>query len=40
MNVQRIAFAIAADDPFGYRTEFLQLVRAAKTASAMQPLRP
>jgi Ca-activated chloride channel family protein len=28
------------DDPFGYRAEFLQMVRAAKTASAMQAQRP
>jgi Ca-activated chloride channel homolog len=39
-DVLRIASAARGDDPFGYRTEFLQLVRAAKTASAMQPLRP
>jgi Ca-activated chloride channel family protein len=39
-DVLRIASAARGDDPFGYRTEFLQLVRAAKTASALQPLRP
>jgi Ca-activated chloride channel family protein len=39
-DVLRIAATARGDDPFGYRTEFLQLVRAAKTASAMQPLRP
>ena len=33
-DVLRIASAARGDDPFGYRTEFLQLVRAAKTASA------
>ncbi len=38
-DVLRIASAARGDDPFGYRTEFLQLVRAAKTASAMHPLR-
>jgi len=38
-DVLRIASAARGDDPFGYRSEFLQLVRAAKTASAMQPLR-
>jgi Ca-activated chloride channel homolog len=38
-DVLRIAAAARGDDPFGYRTEFLQLVRAAKTASAMRPLR-
>jgi Ca-activated chloride channel family protein len=37
-DVLRIASAARGDDPFGYRAEFLQLVRAAKTASAMQPL--
>jgi Ca-activated chloride channel homolog len=39
-DVLRIATAARGDDPFGYRSEFLQLVRAAKTASAMHPLRP
>ena len=38
-DVLRIATAARGDDPFGYRSEFLQLVRAAKTASALQPLR-
>jgi Ca-activated chloride channel homolog len=32
----RIAAGARGDDPFGYRTEFVQLVRAAKTASAMK----
>ena len=31
-DVLRIASAARGDDPFGYRSEFLQLVRAAKTA--------
>lgn len=35
-DVLRIATAARGDDPFGYRSEFLQLVRAAKTASAMR----
>src|SRR3954471_5849851 len=39
-DVLRIASAARGDDPFGYRSEFLQLVRAAKTASALQPARP
>jgi Ca-activated chloride channel family protein len=39
-DVLRIASPARGDDPYGYRSEFLQLVRAAKTASAMQPLRP
>jgi Ca-activated chloride channel family protein len=38
-DVLRLALTARGDDPFGYRSEFLQLVRAAKTASAMQPLR-
>ena len=38
-DVLRIASTARGDDPFGYRTEFLALVRAAKTASAMNPLR-
>jgi Ca-activated chloride channel family protein len=38
-DVLRIATAARGDDPFGYRSEFLQLVRAAKTASALQPMR-
>ena len=37
-DVLRFASAARGDDPYGYRAEFLQLVRAAKTASAMQPL--
>ena len=36
-DVLRIASAARGDDPFGYRSEFLQLVRTAKTASAMRP---
>jgi Ca-activated chloride channel family protein len=39
-DVLRTAAAARGDDPFGYRSEFLQLVRAAKTASAMRPQRP
>jgi len=39
-DVLRIASAARGDDPFSYRSEFLQLVRVAKTASAMRPLRP
>jgi len=38
-DVLRIATAARGDDPFGYRSEFLQLVRAARTASAMPALR-
>jgi len=32
-HVLEIAWAARGEDPFGYRSEFLQLVRAAKTAS-------
>ena len=39
-DVLRIAAAARGDDPYGYRSEFIQLVRAARTASALQPLRP
>src|SRR5262249_16344799 len=39
-DVLGIGTGARGDDPFGYRSEFLQLVRAARTASAMQPLRP
>jgi Ca-activated chloride channel homolog len=35
-DVLRVASAARGEDPYGYRTEFVQLVRAAKTASAMQ----
>jgi Ca-activated chloride channel family protein len=38
-DVLRLASAARGDDPFGYRSEFLQLVRAAKTAGAMRPSR-
>jgi Ca-activated chloride channel homolog len=38
-DVLRIATPARGDDPYGYRSEFLQLVRAAKTASAM-PAQP
>jgi Ca-activated chloride channel family protein len=37
-DVLRTATAARGDDPFGYRSEFLQLVRAAKTAGAVRPL--
>jgi Ca-activated chloride channel family protein len=39
-DVLRIATAARGDDPYGYRSEFLQLVRAARSASALAPLRP
>ncbi|MBW7947009.1 MAG: VWA domain-containing protein [Sphingomonadaceae bacterium] len=37
-DVIRIASASRGNDAFGYRTEFVQLVRAAKTASSMAQL--
>jgi Ca-activated chloride channel family protein len=37
-DVIATASAAKGDDPFGYRAEFVQLVRAAKAASALQPL--
>jgi Ca-activated chloride channel homolog len=37
-DVLSVASAARGDDPFGYRSEFIQLVRAAKTASAMRSL--
>jgi Ca-activated chloride channel family protein len=37
-DVLKIGQAAKGTDPFGYRSEFLQLVRAAKTASAMPAL--
>ncbi len=36
-DVLKLAIAARGDDPFGYRSEFLQLVRAAKTAGTAQP---
>jgi Ca-activated chloride channel homolog len=38
-DVLSIASAARGEDPFGYRSEFLQLVRAAKTASALPASR-
>lgn len=38
-GVLRIASTARGDDPFGYRSEFLQLVRAGKTASTMPSSR-
>ncbi len=39
-EVLKMASAARGDDPFGYRTEFVQLVRAAKGASGMAAQRP
>ncbi len=38
-DVIKVASAARGDDPFGYRAEFLQMARAAKTASGLQSLR-
>ena len=38
-DVLRVAAAARGEDPYGYRSEFLQLVRAAKTASALPSQR-
>jgi hypothetical protein len=38
-DVSKIGQAAKGVDPFGYRSEFLGLVRAAKTASGMRPLK-
>ena len=37
-DVLRVALAARGEDPFGYRAEFIQLVRAAKSARAMAAL--
>ncbi|WP_242123783.1 VWA domain-containing protein, partial [Sphingobium sp. Sx8-8] len=37
-DVLRIAMGARGTDEYGYRSEFIQLVRAARTASSMQPL--
>jgi Ca-activated chloride channel family protein len=37
-DVLQIVSAARGEDEFGYRSEFVQLVRAAKTASAMARL--
>jgi Ca-activated chloride channel family protein len=39
-DVLKVASAARGDDPYGYRAEFLQLVRAAKAANAMVSQRP
>jgi Ca-activated chloride channel family protein len=39
-DVIALAQASKGADPFGYRSEFINLVRIAKTAQGMEPLRP
>ena len=38
-DVVTLARGARGDDPFGYRAEFINLVRLAKSAAAMEPLR-
>ena len=37
-DIIALAHGARGDDPFGYRTEFVKLVRLAKSAAAMEPL--
>ena len=39
-DVAALAQANRGEDPFGYRAEFVSLVRMAKSASDMEPQRP
>ena len=39
-DVIALARGARGDDPFGYRAEFINLVRLAQSAAAMEPLRP
>ena len=39
-DVAALAQGAKGDDPFGYRAEFLNLVRLAKSAAALEPLKP
>jgi Ca-activated chloride channel family protein len=39
-DVIALAQGAKGEDPFGYRAEFINLVRMAKTAQALEPLRP
>jgi Ca-activated chloride channel homolog len=39
-DVIALAQASKGGDAFGYRTEFINLVRQAKTAQALEPLKP
>jgi Ca-activated chloride channel family protein len=38
-DVVALANGAKGDDPFGYRAEFVNLVRLAKSAAALEPLR-
>ena len=39
-DVVALARGARGDDPFGYRAEFINLVRLARSAAALEPLRP
>jgi Ca-activated chloride channel family protein len=39
-DVAELAQSAKGDDPFGYRAEFVNLVRLAKSAAALEPLKP
>ena len=39
-DVVALARGARGDDPFGYRAEFINLVRLAESAAALEPLRP
>ena len=39
-DVIALAQGARGEDSFGYRAEFINLVRLAKTAAALEPLRP
>jgi Ca-activated chloride channel family protein len=39
-DVVELAQGAKGDDPFGYRAEFINLVRLAKSAAALEPLKP
>jgi Ca-activated chloride channel family protein len=39
-DVTALAAGAKGDDPFGYRAEFVNLVRLANSAAALEPLKP
>lgn len=39
-EILALASGAKGDDPFGYRAEFINLVRLAKSAAALEPLKP
>jgi Ca-activated chloride channel family protein len=38
-DVAELAVGAKGDDPFGYRAEFVNLVRLAKASAALEPLK-